>query len=55
MNLLCYINVELGIDVQRLSGAQLVFQDANPCVERKLAKEDSSCVHKIGLVELVEL
>lgn len=55
MNLLDDIDVELGIDMQGLRGAQLVLQDADMGVQSDLRKEYATCRHNQGFVEYAEL
>ncbi|KAG1084286.1 hypothetical protein G6F40_014531 [Rhizopus arrhizus] len=43
------VHVKLGIDVQGLGGASLVFEDADAGVERKPGKDDAACGHDENL------
>jgi hypothetical protein len=43
------VDIEFGIDVQGLGCAQLVFQDADTGIKRKLGKENASCGHSLAL------
>jgi len=55
MDLLIDVHVELGVDVQWLSGAQFVLENADTCIQGYLAKENTAGGHNVGLVELLEL
>src|SRR5690606_37894933 len=46
MHFLGDVDVELRVDVQRLGGTQLMFQDTNACIQGELAEEDASGGHK---------
>src|SRR5690554_370716 len=47
LNLLRDINVEFGVDMQRLGGTKLVLEDADASIEREFREKYSSACHGI--------
>ncbi|GAB2886440.1 hypothetical protein GCM10027278_03390 [Paralcaligenes ginsengisoli] len=55
MHLLGDIDIEFGVDVQRLRGAQFVFQNAYMGIEGKPGEKNATGGHRVNLDQVPEL